>query len=205
MIMSMFNIIAVTNRMLCSDDFLTQIRRLAKAKPYRIILREKDLSEAEYLELAEKVLAICDEEGAVCTLHTFISAASALRCPRIHLPLHLLEQNQDNLQGFEEVGVSVHSAEEAKLAQNIGATYLTAGHIFTTDCKKGLAARGLSFLQEIVKAVEIPVYAIGGIEPKNIKKVAEKGAAGACMMSGVMKERLIEEYFKRCLQEFTEC
>ena len=31
--------------------------------------------------------------------------------------------------------------EEAKEAQDLGCTYITAGHIFLTDCKKGLPGR----------------------------------------------------------------
>ena len=51
--------------------------------------------------------------------------------------------------GTVKIGVSIHSAEEAKEAVSLGASYLTAGHIFTTDCKKGVPARGLEFLKEV--------------------------------------------------------
>ncbi|MGN0713417.1 MAG: thiamine phosphate synthase [Anaerovoracaceae bacterium] len=37
------------------------------------------------------------------------------------------------------------------------------------------------------KAVAIPVYAIGGISPENIDAVRAAGAAGACVMSGLMR------------------
>mgnify|MGYP002407240603 CR=1 FL=1 len=198
MTMSMFNMIAITNRGLCPGDFLTQIRRIAKANPYRIILREKDLSELNYLTLAGEVLSICAEEGAVCTLHTSFFAAKTLQCPRIHLPLHQLEQNRHQLEGFVEIGASVHSVAEAKLAQRAGATYVTAGHVFTTDCKAGVPPRGLDFLQAVCEAVEIPVYGIGGIGPQNIKQIAESGAAGACIMSGFMKETAVSQYLAYC-------
>ena len=81
------------------------------------------------------------------------------------------------------------SVEEAKEAQKLGATYLTAGHIYTTDCKKGLPPRGLDFLREICNAVTIPVYAIGGIHAGTgqIREVMECGASGACIMSEMMK------------------
>ena len=72
-------------------------------------------------------------------------------------------------------------------AERLGAAYVTAGHIFTTDCKKGLPPRGLEFLTDVVNAVKIPVYGIGGIDEENITKIMECGAAGGCMMSGFMK------------------
>ena len=59
---------------------------------------------------------------------------------------------------FNLIGVSVHSVEEAIFAEKMGAGYVTAGHIFLTDCKKGLAARGLPFLKNVCESVGIPVY-----------------------------------------------
>ena len=55
------NIIAVTNRKLCERHFLEQVERICQMHPKALILREKDLSEKEYEELAKKVMAICAE------------------------------------------------------------------------------------------------------------------------------------------------
>ena len=72
-------------------------------------------------------------------------------------------------------------------AQQLGASYITAGHIFATDCKKGLPPRGLGFLKDICRRVDIPVYAIGGITEENMVSALEAGAEGVCIMSGLMK------------------
>ena len=65
--------------------------------------------------------------------------------------------NENAEKEFETVGVSVHSADEAVLAEKMGATYVTAGHIFATDCKKGLEPRGIEFLKNAVSSVDIDV------------------------------------------------
>jgi thiamine-phosphate pyrophosphorylase len=95
----------------------------------------------------------------------------------------MLLSNQDNLKDFTHIGTSVHSVREAIQAQKAGATVLTAGHIFETDCKKGLPGRGLDFLKNVSEAVTIPVYGIGGVTPDNLPALVEAGAAGGCMMS----------------------
>ena len=79
--------------------------------------------------------------------------------------------------------------QEARRAQQLGADYLIAGHIYPTDCKKDLPPRGLNFLREVCGAVSIPVYAIGGIHPDadQIRQVMNAGAAGACIMSAAMR------------------
>lgn len=175
----MCDVIAVSNRALCSD-FLGQLKKISGAG-IPIILREKDLSEAEYEKLAKQVMEFCPD----VILHTFIDMAKKLRCKRIHLPMHILRTA--DLTGFDIVGASTHSAEEAVEAQRLGASYVTAGHVFATDCKKGVSPRGLDFLKNVCEAVSIPVYAIGGITPDNARTVIDAGAAGVCVMSGLMK------------------
>ena len=183
------NIIAVTNRKLCERPFLEQVERICQMHPKALILREKDLSESAYEAMAREVLEICGRYDTPCMLHSFVEVARRLHHPYIHLPLFLLRENSENPGDFLAVGCSVHSVEEAKEAQKLGATYLTAGHIYTTDCKKGLPPRGLDFLREICNAVTIPVYAIGGIHAgtRQIQEVMDCGASGACIMSEIMR------------------
>ena len=185
--MCMSDTLCVTNRKLCRGDFLTRVEQIAACRPAGIILREKDLAPAAYRELAAAVMEICGRYDVACILHSFSDAAISLRADAIHLPLPLLRglSPEDRAQ-FRILGASCHSAEDAREAQALGCTYLTAGHVFETDCKKGLPARGVEFLRAVCAAVEIPVYGIGGIDAGNIASVRKAGAAGACLMSSLM-------------------
>lgn len=188
MIMYTFHdVIVVTNRVLCKKPFYKQIEILAKMNPRGIILREKDLSEAEYEKLAKEILEICKRENVACILHFYPKVAMRLKCKNIHLPLVKLREMKMEKEEFEKIGISVHSLEEALEAEQLGATYLIAGHIFETDCKRGVEPRGLEFLSEICCKVSIPVYAIGGIKESNAYLVEHCGASGICMMSAVME------------------
>ena len=190
----MSDLICITNRKLCSNNFLDQIEMIASAHPKAIVLREKDLSEKEYEQLARQVMQICQKHGTQCILHSFSNVAIALGAVAVHMPLPLLQKmTPQEKSHFQIIGASCHSLEEAKEAQDLGCTYITAGHICLTDCKKGLPGRGLSFLEEICKAVRIPVYAIGGISSQNMESVRKTGAAGACIMSGFMRCKTVEE------------
>lgn len=190
----MSDLICITNRKLCSNNFSDQIEMIASAHPKAIVLREKDLSEKEYEQLARQVMQICQKHGTQCILHSFSNVATALGATAVHMPLPLLQKmTSQEKSHFQIIGASCHSLEEAKEAQDLGCTYITAGHIFLTDCKKGLPGRGLPFLEEICKAVRIPVYAIGGISSQNIESVRKTGAAGACIMSGFMRCKTVEE------------
>ena len=190
------NIVCVTNRKLVKAyeengsflPFLEKIKEAAKKKPAFIILREKDLSPDDYKELAKKVFEICDGEKLSCVLHYFYREAIELGAKKIHLPLHILEDmTEDEKKCFDVIGASTHSVEDARRAKELGASYITAGHVFATDCKKGLAPRGLQFLADVCDSVDIDVYAIGGISENNMKQCIGRGAKGVCMMSGFMR------------------
>lgn len=154
-----------------------------------LMLREKDLAPEDYVALARKVSLICVRRGASFIAHGFPEAAALPGCAGFHAPLSLLSR-RPGLCGelFPlRVGTSAHSTEEASLAVSLGAAYLIAGHVFETDCKKGQEARGLEFLSRLCRHVKIPVYAIGGISEWNIGATRAAGAAGACLMSALMR------------------
>ena len=176
---------------------MQRVEKIAACRPKGIILREKDLTEEDYKKLAEQVLKLCERYEVPCMLHSFADAAVELGAENIHLPLHILrELDEKKKEKFKEIGASCHSVEEAQEAEKLGCTYITAGHVFATDCKKGLPPRGLAFLQAVCQSVSIPVYAIGGIDSENIASVRKAGAKGACIMSGLMGCEDVEQFLR---------
>ena len=122
-VMEKSDILCITNRKLCKDDFLKRIQIIATAQPKAIVLREKDLSEEAYTILAEKVMHICEKYSVPCILHSFAKAAMALNVKAIHMPLPLLRKmTPQEKNHFEIIGASCHSLEEAKEAERLGCT-----------------------------------------------------------------------------------
>lgn len=177
-------VIAVTNRKLCNDCFAERVQKILSAEPFLVILREKDLSDSEYEKLAGGIISGNDEYKNILSLNR-PGIAAKLGVENVHLTIHDLRGN-GRPEGIKRVGVSVHSADEAKEVQNLGADYLIAGHIYATDCKKGILPRGIDFLREVISSVEIPVFAIGGICEQNFREPLENGAKGVCLMSEFM-------------------
>lgn len=185
------DIIAVTNRHLCRGSFLEQIQYVCGLKPRALVLREKDMKEEEYERLALQVIPISESFHVPCILHLFSDTAKKLQVDKIHLPLWKLQEKKGLEKAFSVIGASVHSVQEAQTAEKLGVSYIMAGHVFSTSCKPGLPPKGLNFLEEVCGAVRIPVYAIGGMELTEscLNIVKERGAAGMCVMSGLMMER----------------
>ena len=179
-------IVSVTNRLLCPGSLEDRVQALAEGGINCILLREKDLQEAEYESLALRCRAICDTFGNALIVNSRIGVAKRLGIDTVQVPFPMLLENKGLCHTFPKVGVSVHSVLEARKAQAMGAAFLIAGHIFETACKQGLPPRGLSFLNEVCSAVSIPVLAIGGIRPERLSAVKAAGAAGVCVMSELM-------------------
>lgn len=129
----MCNVVSVTAKPLCKDDFLQKIQKISDSDTQYIILREKYLSEQEYFNLAKNVLSVCDKDKLI--IHNFPETAVKLGVKKIHLPFDAFKDLKGR-EDFDLLGTSVHSTEDAIFAEESGADYITAGNIFETDCKK---------------------------------------------------------------------
>ena len=192
MIISMYDggiyrhLIAVTDRKLCAGDFTEQVGKIASLHPAGLILREKDLSDEEYTTMAFCIQEICRRENVPFFVHGRLSSARQIGCRNLHLPLQTLQQLGGKPADIDILSVSCHSREDVMQAEKQGADRIILGTIYETGCKPGLAGKGASFVREICRETPLPVYAIGGIKPSNLREVMEAGAAGGCMMSGFM-------------------
>ncbi len=191
--MSELPLIAVTDSASCPRPLAEQIERLTKLtelRPQAVILRAKSLDKAAYRALALQAQQSYEAAGIALILHSDWQLARKLGIQNLHLPLALLRQMPAcERTHFTWLSTSVHSVEEAIEAQALGATVLIAGHIYTTQCKAGLAPRGLSFLQAVCSVISLPVYAIGGIsfDAAQHAELQANGARGACVMSAYMR------------------
>ena len=178
------DIIGVTNRKLC-HDFYKRIGEISKSNLKYLILREKDLDDDELLLMAKRVKNILSNCGIKLIINTNINVANKVNSYGVHLSYKdFLSNKHKNFKGI--VGVSVHSLEEAIDVERKGADYIIYGHIYETSCKKGLRPRGVEELKKICITINIPVYAIGGINKKNYGDVLKCGVSGVAVMSSLM-------------------
>lgn len=183
------DIIGVTNRKLC-NDFYKRIKEISKSNLKYLILREKDLEYKELLIMAKNVQSILKDSNIKLIINSNVEVAEEVNAYGIQLSFKdFCENKGKNFNGIK--GVSVHSLSEAIEAEKRGANYIIYGHVFNTDCKKGLKPRGLIEFKEICNKVNIPVYAIGGINKENYKSVLEAGADGVAVMSSLMKNSIL--------------
>lgn len=159
-----------------------------KLAPYvtRFHLREHTASALELLNACEWLIQhgispeqiIVNDRADVAE----IAAVKGVQLAWHSLPVERVKRTFKQLV----VGKSVHSIEEAEQAERMGCDYLLFGHIYSTNSKPGLPPRGLAALEQIVNSVQLPVIAIGGIRPHHVASIANTGAAGIAVMSGIL-------------------
>ncbi|SMB87301.1 thiamine-phosphate pyrophosphorylase [Desulfonispora thiosulfatigenes DSM 11270] len=191
----------ITNRKLVSPErFLPIIEEAVKAGVGSIILREKDLNSFDLLQLAIKVKAITKGTNTSLIINENLKVAREIKATGIQISFTDFMNDRTDFTGI--IGVSVHSLEEALTASKNGASYLLASHIFPTDCKKGLAPRGIKWLEKITSRVQVPVIALGGINIHNLSQVFKAGATGAALMSEIMQASDVHQKIKNLHNEY---
>lgn len=173
---------AITDGKKTTSELMDIILSIEEYVDY-IHIREKNKSAKEIIDLIDQLLQNnCPKEKLI--INDRLDVAFMTNLSHVHLPQSSLPvQRVKNRFPQMCVGVSVHSLEEAKRAEQEGAQYVLFGHIFETDSKKGVEPRGITALKQVVESVSIPVVAIGGITLKNVQEVIKAGASGIAVMS----------------------
>lgn len=180
---------------------ISVLEKVVQAEADAIILREKDLPPAELYKLACQVQTLCAGSKTKLLINSSVETALACGSHGVHLGFCSLPiEPARRVMPEKIVGISVHSTAEALAAQNDGANYVVAGHVFATDSKPGQPGRGLAFITQVSSQVEVPVIAIGGISPANAASVIKAGANGIAVLSTVMQSADIPQTIRTLRQ-----
>ena len=180
---------AVTDRAWAADEdaLMGQIEAAVRGGAGVVQLREKELDPGAFLEEARRFTALCRRLGAVSIINDNVEIALASGADGVHVGQSDLEAGRARalLGPGKILGVSVHSAEEARRAREAGADYLGCGAAFATGTKRDARPVSRETLRAVAASVDIPVVAIGGIGRENILELRGLGLAGAAVVSGI--------------------
>ena len=171
------------------DRFLPVVEAACKGGATLIQLREKDKSTREYMDLAVATHEITARYGIPLIIDDRVDVALAIGAEGVHvgqsdMPVYLVRK----LMGDDKiVGATAKTVPQALEAFEQGADYLGCGAIYPTTTHVKTVITPVETLKEVVKAVPIPVNAIGGLNKDNIFVLKGSGIAGVCAVSAIMK------------------
>ena len=170
------------------DEFLDKIALSLKGGVQIIQLREKISSTKLFIETGKKVKELCAIYDAIFIINDRIDVAHVVGADGVHLGQDDMDINsaRDILGKDAIVGISTHSPEQAQKAILSGADYIGVGPVFETPTKPGRKAVGTDYVEWASKNVDIPWFAIGGINLDNAKQVIEAGASRIAVVRAII-------------------
>lgn len=198
---------AVTDRAFAKKQTLyEQVNSAIKGGITMLQLREKELSEAEFLKEAEKIKPLCRANDIPFIINDDVDVAVKCGADGVHIGQNdMAAEKVRQIVGDDMIlGVSAQTPEQAVKAEEAGADYLGVGAVFPTSTKSDALSVSYETLKEICASVSIPVVAIGGICAENIKELSGSGIDGVALVSAIFGAEDIErecEILKKLTRE----
>jgi len=170
------------------------VKEMIKSGIKIIQYREKYKSLKEKAKEAKEIAKICKDNGIIFIVNDHVDIALLVEADGVHVGQDDMDiKDVRKIVGNDMIiGVSTHAPNEALKAQNDGADYIGVGPIFKTTTKKREPV-GLEYLEFVVKNINIPYVAIGGIKKYNFDKIVQTGAKRICLVSEIVGAKNIEK------------
>lgn len=173
------------------DEFLDAIASALEGGIDILQLREKNMPTKKILELGKKIKQLCLQYDTIFIVNDRIDIAFMLEADGVHLG-----QDDLDIKAAREilgnkciVGISTHEPKQALKAVENGADYIGVGPVFATPTKQGRIPVGLEYVKWASKNIDIPFYAIGGIDTQNVDEVLEAGAERIAVVRAIINAK----------------
>jgi 8-oxo-dGTP diphosphatase len=159
--------------------FLEKLQRSLKAGVDLVQLRAPDMEAERFDNLALAVFELCREHGARLILNTSPEQARMLHADGLHLSQRRSRRlDPKGWDGSLRLGISCHSAAELRSALEYAPDYLCLGPVQESATHPGATPLGWPAFAAMVSTTTVPVYAIGGLGPKDLETARSHGAHG---------------------------
>ena len=204
--------VIVGDGILGRGDVQERLRPLLEAggRGLALHLRARDTSAARLFEVSCRLAGTANEFGTMVVVNDRLDVALASGATGVHLredsiPPTVARDIVDvaearggrgrpagrDLAGARAgrffIGRSIHTPEQAAGRSGSGLDYLVVGAVYPTRSHPGGRSIGTDAVADAVRTADLPVLAIGGIEPETTPVLVSSGVHGVVVLSGVWR------------------
>jgi thiamine-phosphate pyrophosphorylase len=158
-----------------------------------IQLRAKKFPPDEIRRLAEAVLPVTRRANISLVINDHLEIARDVGAEFCHLGQEdFFDGGYKNVSELKvqnsklKIGLSTHAPEQAKRALAAGADYLAIGPVYATGTKPTVKPVTLEYVRWAAANINVPWFAIGGINLENVGDVLAAGARRVCVVSAIL-------------------
>lgn len=143
-----------------------------------VIFREYDLSHAKREEMAKEIVEICRQTYHRILIGKDPELAWALGADGAHFSDYDEFPAKIERQKNFMITLACHNFSSVLKSQNLSIDAIFLSPIFATKSHAGKPALGLEVLKKALATSKIPVFALGGVNKKNLESLQSLGVKG---------------------------
>jgi len=172
---------AITRFAEMGEPFFPRLESRLRGGLRLVQVREKNLPRDAVRAIARRVIGLARLHGARVLVNADVDLAREIGADGVHLTAAQLGAPRPDLRWC---GASCHSVEELQRAEALGADFAVLGPVRATPSHPDAAPLGWDRFRSIAAGASIPVYALGGVVPRDMEQGKTCGAHGLAMVRG---------------------
>ena len=166
------------------DAQLAALDRALKRGLRLVQIRDTALEPAARETLAREIVTRCEAVGALALVNGDASLAQRTAAHGLHLPARQLT-TLTTRPDFNWVGASCHTRAELEYAARLDLDYAILGHVLPTPSHPDTPSLGWNGFSKLIRNLPMPVFAIGGLSPAQMREARSAGAHGIAAIRGI--------------------
>jgi len=144
-----------------------------------IQFRATHLSEADYIDMAHKVISLAHQYNARVMINHSLKTFQNCQADGLHLnSKRLMSLNKRPVSNDCLLSASCHNEREIQQANKMGVDFIFISPVQVTKSHPDASVLGWHGLNDLIQTAAMPAYALGGLQREHIKLAKENGAQG---------------------------
>jgi thiamine-phosphate pyrophosphorylase len=177
------------------DNIVSVVESALQGGVQIVQYRQKEGEDGTRLAIAQQLCDICHQYEALFLVNDRVDIAIAVGADGIHvgqtdLPVSAIRQILNTKGGDASeyiIGQSTTNPQELDIALNNQVDYVGVGPVHATPTKPNKVASGYEYVQYAAANIDIPWFAIGGIDEHNLGEAIAAGAERVAVVRALMK------------------